>query len=81
MQRRSGRQVIVSTHSPDLLRDEGIGLDEVLLLIPSAEETSVRPASAFREIGELLKGGLNLAEAVIPRTRPKNADQLTLFGN
>lgn len=80
MQRRSGRQVIVSTHSPDLLRDEGIGLDEVLLLIPSAEGTSVRPASAFREIGELLKGGLNLAEAVIPRTRPRNADQLTLFG-
>lgn len=80
MQRRSGRQVILSTHSPDLLRDEGIGLDEVLLLIPSAEGTSVRPASAFREIGELLKGGLNLADAVIPRTRPKNANQLTLFG-
>jgi hypothetical protein len=35
MQRRSGRQVMVSTHSTDLLRDEGIGLDEVLLLLPA----------------------------------------------
>ena len=29
MQRRTGRQIILSTHSPDLLRDDGIGLDEV----------------------------------------------------
>ena len=36
MQRRSGRQMIVSTlDSVELLRDEGIGLDEVLLLTPS----------------------------------------------
>ena len=79
MQRRSGRQVIVSTHSTDLLRDEGIGVDEVLLLIPGSEGTVIWPASDFREINELLKGGSSLAEAVIPRTRPKDAQQLTLF--
>ena len=37
MQRRTGRQVLVSSHSADLLRDEGIGLDEVLLLKPDRE--------------------------------------------
>jgi predicted ATPase len=45
VQRRTGRQIILSTHSPDLLRDEGIGLDEVLLLRPRAEGTDVQPAS------------------------------------
>jgi len=79
--RRSGRQILVSTHSNDLLRDDGIGLDEVLLLEPQAEGTSVRTASKFKEIGQLLKGGSSLAEVVIPMTRPKNAQQLSLWGD
>lgn len=29
----------------------------------------------------LLDGGLSLADAVMPRTRPKNAEQLRLFGD
>lgn len=79
-QRRTGRQIFLSTHSPDLLRDEGIGLDEVLLLRPTSEGTEVSPASAQAEIGALLEGGLPLADAVIPRTRPEQAAQLALFG-
>lgn len=81
VQRRTGRQIILSTHSPDLLRDEGIALDEVLLLRPGAEGTEVNPASAFSEIPDLLRGGSTLAEAVIPKTRPERAEQLTLFGD
>jgi len=80
-QRRTGRQIILSTHSPDLLRDEGIGLDEVLLLRPGSEGTEVAPAGAFQEIRDLLQGGMTLADAVIPKTRPALADQLTLFGD
>ena len=57
VQRRTGRQIIVSTHSSDLWLDEGIGLDEVLLLRPQAEGTEVQLASAFQEIPELLRGG------------------------
>jgi hypothetical protein len=57
VQRRTGRQIIVSTHSSDLWLDEGIGLDEVLLLRPQAEGTEVQLASAFQEILELLRGG------------------------
>jgi len=79
MQRRSGRQVMVSTHSTDVLRDEGIGLDEVLLLLPESEGTLVRPASHFREIKDLLSGGSSLADAVIPWTKPARAQQLSLF--
>jgi predicted ATPase len=79
IQRRSGRQILLSTHSADLLRDEGIGLDEVLLLIPSLEGTEVKPAIAFKEIEMLLKGGVSMADAVIPRTRPEKSEQLVLF--
>ncbi len=81
IQRRSGRQILISTHSTDLLRDDGIGLDEVLLLEPRTDGTSVQPASNYMEIRELLQGGVNLAEAVIPRTRPTKAEQLPLFAD
>jgi len=79
-QSRSGRQILVSTHSSDLLQDTGIGLDEVLLLRPEAEGSSVSPAAARKEIRALLAGGLSLAEAVMPATRPNNVEQLALFG-
>lgn len=79
LQRRSGRQILISTHSPELLADEGIGLDETLLLITEAEGTSVNPAAGFEEIPRLLAGGLTLPEAVIPKTSPRNLEQLALF--
>ena len=79
VQRKSNRQIFLSTHSPELLRDEGIGLDETLLITPSKEGTSVRPASAIREARHLLEGGLTLADIVIPRTRPERVGQLSLF--
>jgi predicted ATPase len=81
VQRRTGRQFFISTHSLDLLRDEGIGLDEVLLFIPEAEGTTVTTAAHHRDIKHLLKGGLQLADVVGPKTRPRNVDQLTLFGD
>jgi hypothetical protein len=81
VQRRTGRQIFLSTHSPDLLRDEGIGLDEVLLLTPGSEDTEVTTAGSHDDIRHLLEGGLSLAEIVIPRTRPDRAAQLALFAD
>ena len=80
IQRRSGRQILTSTHSTDLLRDEGIGLDEVLLLQPGENGTSVRPVSGFEEIRALLEGGLSLADAVMPQTSPEKVQQLAFLG-
>jgi predicted ATPase len=79
VQHLTGRQIFISTHSPDLLRDEGIGLDEVLLFIPEAEGTSVTTTESHRDIQLLLQGGLSLADAVIPKTRPEKVEQLPLF--
>lgn len=81
VQRRTKRQIFLSTHSPDLLRDEGIGLDEVLLLVPGREGTEVKTAASDEEIRRLLEGGLSLAEIVVPKTRPERVEQLALFGD
>jgi predicted ATPase len=81
VQRRTGRQIFLSTHSPDLLRDEGIGLDEVLLLVPGSEGTEVTTAGSHNDVRHLLEGGLSLADIVIPRTRPESVGQLSLFGD
>jgi predicted ATPase len=81
IQRRSNRQILTSTHSPDLLRDSGIGLNEVLLLQPSGEGTVVDPAGSFDDVRELLEGGVPLVEAIMPRIRPAQVEQLAFFGD
>ena len=78
-QRQTGRQMFLATHSSELLRDEGIGLDETLLLIPGPEGTDVTPAGSHREIRALLEGGLSLGDIVIPRTRPGHVQRLSRF--
>lgn len=81
MQRRSGRQILISSHSPELIRDEGIGLDEILILEPGPEGTSIKTAESYPEMKALLHGGLSLADTVLPHTRPHLAHQLSLFGD
>ena len=79
--KRTQRQVFMSTHSSDLLRDPGIAADEVLLTLPSAEGTEVKAGAEIEEIRHLLDSGLTAAEAVIPHTRPANAVQLSFWGD
>jgi predicted ATPase len=71
LQTQTKRQVILSTHSPDLLSDKGIGGEEVLILIPGSEGTQVQLASNRDEIRNLLEGGLSIADAVLPVTNPQ----------
>jgi predicted ATPase len=80
VQRRAGRQIVLSSHAPELLRDEGIGLHEVLVLTPSPEGTAVGVAADDQEIHDLVVGGLDLAEALLPKTRAPHVDQLVLYG-
>lgn len=80
MQRRTGRQVLVSSHSADLLRDEGIGLDEVLLLKPHAEGTRIQVATDVAQAKALVDSGVPLPDAILPETRPPRPEQLALFG-
>lgn len=78
--RKKGRQVIVSTHSPELLHDKGIAPDEVLLLEPTDNGTEVRVARDDREVIALLEGGgATLADIVLPKTSPRRTETLALF--
>ncbi len=79
LQRKQKRQVIISTHSADLLSDKGIGGEEVLVLEPTLEGTEVEVASTIQEVKDLLESGFSVAEAVIPRTEPATGEQLLLF--
>ena len=77
--KRQMRQIMISTHSSDLLSDAGIGGEEVLLLTPDEDGTRVELASSIREIKDLLQGGLTIADAALPRVVPRNMAQLDLF--
>ena len=76
--RKTKRQVLISTHSADLLSDKGIGDEEVLLLIPDSEGTKIQQVSENKDIRALLEGGLSIGEAALPLTDPQNVQQLLL---
>ncbi|MBI2806713.1 MAG: AAA family ATPase [Planctomycetes bacterium] len=81
LSRRTGRQILLSSHSAELLSDPGIDANEVLLLKPTREDTRVTVAANEIEIGRLLEGGMSIADAVLPWTAPPIVQQLTLFGD
>ena len=79
MQKASKRQVLVSTHSAELLDVQGIGGEEVLMFKPDVEGTQVIQAASIPEIRVLLEAGMSVADAVIPYTEPEQSVQLELF--
>jgi predicted ATPase len=79
LQRKRKRQIIISTHSVDLLSQKGIGGEEVIMLEPGQEGTEAHLASGDAEVRDLLEGGLSIADAALPRTRPAGLHQLGLF--
>jgi len=75
------RQVIVSTHSIELLDDEGIGGEETLMLVPGKGGTEARAARDVAEVRALLENGMTVGRVVLDHVAPENAEQLTLFGD
>jgi hypothetical protein len=71
VQQNRKRQIIVTTHSAEILSDRGGSLSEILLLQTNNEGTSAELASQKTQIKVLLEGGLTPAEAVLPSTRPE----------
>lgn len=79
--RRVKRQVIISTHSEEMLQDQSIDGSEVLRLEPSDEGTLFKSPLDDPEEREQLKSGLTIADVVLPKSAPNNADQLALGFN
>lgn len=75
------RQVIISSHSYDLLNTDTIDLDEILILEAGKEGTSVEKASKSESARAKIEAGYTPAEAVIPKAAPKGImeGQLSLF--
>lgn len=73
-ERKVSRQIIVSTHSDDLLSDPSIGLEEIILLAPSSEGTEiVIPDSAdFAAV----QSGVSPADVMLPKAAPRAVEQM-----
>ena len=76
MQRYRKRQVLITTHSYDILSDAGIDENEVLLLTATDEGTKVMNISSEEDICNVLGAGFSVADALIPRTKPVRVDEL-----
>ena len=72
MSRKTGRQVLVTTHSAALLRDEGIDLREIHLLDPGEEGTVIRSAAALKDVKALVEQGYSPGEAIMPRAAARD---------
>lgn len=75
---RSRRQSLITTHSAELLSD-GVALDEIHLLQPGDQGTEITTGVDMAGIQLLLDGGVPLGEAILPKTRAKDANQLSLL--
>ncbi len=76
-QERTGRQALVSTHAAEVLRDEGLGLDEVALLQPGPSGTVAKLAADFEDLRDEVENlGLSLAEAMPAHTQPPELERL-----
>ncbi len=73
---RGGAQVILTTHSPELLSDEGVGPDEVLVLKPSTDGTVGELLAADADALADVESGLTVAEVALPRSEPAGVEAL-----
>lgn len=71
------RQVFITTHSEALLQDQSIDAREVIRLEPTKDGTLAQETS--KEDVALVSAGYSVAEVLLPKTRPVQLNQLSLF--
>lgn len=79
--KKSGkRQVLLTTHSYEILNNKGISAEEVLLITTDGEEgSSVTESVKLKEVKAYLQSGNPIGDLIVSRTTPKNIHQLSLF--
>jgi len=75
-QRGSGAQILLTTHSPDLLDDEGIRPEEVLELEPTTDGTVGNTIDRIPEALAQFDDGISLADIVRTRSAPTGIERL-----
>jgi len=78
VQRSGGAQVLMTTHSDDILDDPGLGIDEVIVLKPGDEGTVASTAQEVDNITQLLDVGMSLGEVLAPLTEPGEVEGLPM---
>lgn len=71
----NGRQVILSTHSDELLMDPGIAADELVLVQPAEEGSKVFVGASIKQVSQLMNAGIPASEALMPRTAAPQLDR------
>lgn len=77
IQRYKMKQVIITTHSYDILSNEGISTNEVVVLMPTREGTDVKIAANIPEIQTIVDAGLTIADATMPTTTPEQINEIS----
>ena len=75
--KKGGRQVFITTHSYDILSNEGIAAEEVLLLTNSPEGTEVEVLSNVEKAKNILAAGFSMADVVMPLTKPWSIESMS----
>lgn len=76
--RKVKRQLIISTHSEEMLGEKGIGGEEVLRLEPGPEGTELKSPMDDPDEKSLLESGLSIADVVFQKSSPKDLGQMLL---
>ena len=76
MQRLSGRQVIVTTHSGALLEESGVGLREIYVISVGSDGSRIASVGDDRTVVAQVEGGLSVNQAVLPLVRPEGVETL-----
>jgi predicted ATPase len=71
------RQVFITTHSEALLQDKSIDAREVIRLEPTKDGTLAQETT--KEDIALIASGYTVAEVLLPKTKPTQINQLSLF--
>ncbi|MCU0498296.1 MAG: AAA family ATPase [Anaerolineae bacterium] len=78
-QKGDSRQAFISTHSVDLLSDEGIGPGELLVFSPEKQGTVIQSGLEIDTIRQMMETGLLASEVALPYTDRESFQQLGLF--
>lgn len=71
------RQILITTHSQALLENSAIDVNEVIRLEPTADGTIALKAND--EDKQMIQAGYSIAEIMLPKAKPKDINQFTLF--
>lgn len=78
IQRQRGRQVLITTHSFDILSNEGIRTSEVIFLENDTEGTRVMNVADMQDVIELSEAGFSMADALIKRCEPGGVNTIAV---